>query len=114
MRKVELTSEYDCFRKRWFSDFCAECEAFERCSARVWLKFTMKAPHLARRKSGFLRRAKANFKKQHSSQKRRHPKKRYPEKKHPVLRHSHKRGYHPRYPEESLRKGEKRTYSKRR
>ena len=67
MRKVEAVWKYGeatCFKKHWFSDFCAECVAFERCSARAWLRFTMKVPELAQRKPDFLRRARASFRKQ--------------------------------------------------
>ena len=67
MRRAEAVWKYGetiCFKKRWFSDFCAECVAFERCSARAWLKFTLKAPELAQRKPDFLRRARASFRKQ--------------------------------------------------
>ncbi len=68
MRKVEAVWKYGeatCFKKHWFSDFCAECVAFERCSARAWLRFTMKVPELAQRKPDFLRRARASFRKRH-------------------------------------------------
>ena len=45
--------EWQCFRRRWFGDFCAECTAFERCSSRAWLRFTARAPELAQRKQSF-------------------------------------------------------------
>jgi hypothetical protein len=104
MRKIEAAWKYGevtCFKKYWFSDFCAECVAFERCSARAWLRFTMKAPGLAQRKPDFLRRARANFRKQRPPQPERRykPRKRYPKRK---------------YPEDNWRKGERRSYSKRR